>query len=76
MIKPINPTQKPATVLCVFYGGNGLGAVFDQGLPAAALQALLDYATEIGEPIVDYDNGRRGLAEQAGAVVKDYYEHA
>ncbi len=30
----------------------------------------------IGEPIVDYDNGRRGLAEQAGAVVKDYYEHA
>lgn len=30
----------------------------------------------IGEPILDYDSGRRHLAERAGAVVKEYYEHA
>lgn len=30
----------------------------------------------IGEPILDYDNGRRRLAERAGAVVKDYYDNA
>jgi len=30
----------------------------------------------IGEPILDYDNGRRRLAEKAGAVVKDFYENA
>jgi len=30
----------------------------------------------IGEPIVDYDNGRRRLAEEAGAVVKDFYDNA
>jgi len=30
----------------------------------------------IGEPILDYDNGRRRLAEKAGAVVKDFYDNA
>lgn len=30
----------------------------------------------IGEPLVDYDNGRRYLAEKAGAVVKDFYDNA
>ncbi|WP_376692497.1 lysophospholipid acyltransferase family protein [Wenzhouxiangella sp. EGI_FJ10409] len=30
----------------------------------------------IGEPILDYDNGRRRLAETAGAVVKDFYDNA
>jgi len=30
----------------------------------------------IGEPILNYDNGRRQLAEKAGAVVKDFYDNA
>ncbi len=30
----------------------------------------------IGEPILDYDNGRRRLAEKAGAVVKEFYDNA
>ena len=29
----------------------------------------------IGEPIMDYDSGRRRLAEKAGAVVKDCYDN-
>jgi 1-acyl-sn-glycerol-3-phosphate acyltransferase len=30
----------------------------------------------IGEPIMEYDSGRRHLAEKAGAVVKDFYDNA
>jgi hypothetical protein len=30
----------------------------------------------IGEPIVDYDNGRRALAQRSGAIVKQFYDHA
>ncbi|HSH27386.1 MAG TPA: lysophospholipid acyltransferase family protein [Wenzhouxiangella sp.] len=30
----------------------------------------------IGAPILDYDSGRRRLAEKAGAVVKDFYDNA
>jgi 1-acyl-sn-glycerol-3-phosphate acyltransferase len=30
----------------------------------------------IGQPLLDYDNGRRRLAEKAGAVVKDFYDNA
>lgn len=54
----------------------GPGESFLRNFFRLMAEAPLTGRIMIGEPILDYDNGRRRLAEKAGAVVKDYYDNA
>jgi 1-acyl-sn-glycerol-3-phosphate acyltransferase len=54
----------------------GPGENFIRNFFRLMAEAPLTARVMIGEPVVDYDNGRRPLAERAGAVVKDFYDNA
>lgn len=54
----------------------GPGESFPRNFFRLMAEPPLTVRVMIGEPVRDFDNGRRPLAERAGAVVKDFYDNA
>jgi 1-acyl-sn-glycerol-3-phosphate acyltransferase len=85
LFAPAIRTRKPVVPVAIRYErGQDLHEEFVFGPGESFLRNFLRLMAEppligrimIGEPIMEYDSGRRHLAEKAGAVVKDFYDNA